>query len=82
MIKKFIIPHEQALSNNNFALTCLAVMVKRHGDEIIHFSQADLDAVAGLTLLEGQDSKGFMIALTTKEDARAAGIAVNPVEKH
>jgi hypothetical protein len=83
MIKKYRIdPGEQMLSNNNFALTILAIMLKRCGDEIIHFSQADFDSVAGLTVLEGQDSQGFMLALTTREDAVAAGIPVNPVEKH
>jgi len=54
----------EALKDNNFALCLLAIVLHRNGGQPLSFSQADMDMVAGLVVLEGRDELGnFLLGL-------------------
>ena len=60
---KNIVPGH-ALADQNFCLCLLGIMLIRNGGQPIAFSQADMDAIAGLIVLEGKNELGdFMIGL-------------------
>jgi len=54
----------EALRDTNFCLCLLGIMLMRNGGQPLSFSQEDMDAIAGLVVLEGQNELGhFMIGL-------------------